>query len=237
MGDDSPPQPQPQRNSGDGRPDARDQPQRNPGDDHPDTRNEPQRNSGDNHTDSREQPQRSSGDNHPDSREQPQRNSGDDHSDSRVQPQRNSGDNRPDARDQPQPQPKDERKDERNEVHNSGNNNGSNGRQEESRPDGGSQGPRPGSNAPPAHEHFEQVQHPGGNPANVDLLTHDVVNDDRNGVHTNIVQRVSVSGNNVNGQVTNKVVQGGNGVFVNGRGNTIVSPSIRNPSGPSGHRQ
>ncbi|KAJ2755411.1 hypothetical protein GGI19_001680 [Coemansia pectinata] len=204
------------------------------------------------------QPGASSNSDHPPAKSpEPERGSGDNRVDP---PQHNSDDGHAGAREQPRPQaqPQSQPKDERNDVHDGGNNNSngnsnsnnngqssgnsnanansnnSNGRQEESRPKGDNQGPRPDNNSRPVHEHFEQVQTPGGNPNNVDRLTHDVVNDDRNGVHTNIVQRVSVSGNNVNGQVTDRVVQGGNGVFVNGRGNTIVPPSFMNPTGPNG---
>ncbi|KAJ2063029.1 hypothetical protein GGI17_001976 [Coemansia sp. S146] len=224
----------------DSRPPPNSQPGASSNSDHPPAKApEPGRGSGDNRVDP---PQHMRDESSP----QPQHNPDDDHSGAREQPQ-------------PQAQPQSQPKDERNDAHDggngnsnsNGNNNGqnssnsssnnanansnnSNGHQEESRPKGDNQGPRPDNNSRPVHEHFEQVQNPGGNPGNIDRLTHDVVNDDRNGVHTNIVQRVSVSGNNVSGQVTDRVVQGGNGVFVNGRGNTIVPPSFMNPSGPNG---
>ncbi|KAJ2810774.1 hypothetical protein H4S07_002479 [Coemansia furcata] len=228
MRDELPPQSQPQRSSGDDHSDNREQPRRGSDEDHSASREQPGRNFDGDHSDAREQPQRGSDNDHSDSREQPRRGSDDDHSGSHDQAGRNSGGDHTDAREQPRPQiqPQSQPKDERNDAHDGGNSN-NNGRQEEPRPRGD-------NNGHPAHEHFEQVQHPGGNPANVDRLTHDIVNDERNGVHSNIVQRVSVSGNNVSGQVTDRVIQGGNGVFVNGRGNTVMPPSFVHQSGPNG---
>ncbi|PIA19080.1 hypothetical protein COEREDRAFT_79065 [Coemansia reversa NRRL 1564] len=70
-------------------------------------------------------------------------------------------------------------------------------------------GPRPEPNNQPVHQHFEHVEHPGGNPNNIDHFSHDIVEDRKNGVHSNIVQHVAISGNNVNGKPNVKVVEGG----------------------------
>ncbi|KAJ2800893.1 hypothetical protein H4R20_003889 [Coemansia guatemalensis] len=88
----------------------------------------------------------------------------------------------------------------------------------------GDHGPRPEPNNQPVHQHIEHIEHPGGNPNNIDHFTHDIVNDDKNGVHSNIVQHVSVSGNNIKGKPAVKVVEGDKGIVVNGKGNKVVLP-------------
>ncbi|KAJ2778876.1 hypothetical protein H4R18_004336 [Coemansia javaensis] len=77
---------------------------------------------------------------------------------------------------------------------------------------------------PPVHQHFEQTEHPGGNPNNIEHTTQDVVNDNRNGVHSNIVQHVSISNNRINGQPTMDVARGRDGVSFNGQGNKLIQP-------------
>ncbi|KAJ1902442.1 hypothetical protein LPJ66_000053 [Kickxella alabastrina] len=70
--------------------------------------------------------------------------------------------------------------------------------------------------------HFEVVEHSGDNPNNVSRLSHTIVNDNANRVHSNVVQRVSIGDNNVVGQLNNNlVVQGVHGVVVTGTGNII----------------
>ncbi|KAJ2642992.1 hypothetical protein GGF44_001387 [Coemansia sp. RSA 1694] len=198
------------------------------------------------------EPEHGSGDNRADP---PQRMSDNSQSQpsspSQPQPQHGSDSDRADNREQSRPQTQSQPKDDRNDVRDRGNvhtNDNDNGRQEDPHPQGNrndgnvhenrsgqdSSNSRPESNGRPVHEHFEQVEHPGGNPSNVDRLTHDIVNDDRNGIHSNVIQHVSVSGNNVSGQVTDRVIRGGNGVFVNGRGNTVTPSSPMNPLGPNG---
>ncbi|KAJ2843944.1 hypothetical protein J3B02_005112, partial [Coemansia erecta] len=70
--------------------------------------------------------------------------------------------------------------------------------------------------------HSEHIEHPNENPNNFERVTHDVVNDNRNGVHVNKIEHVSVSGNNVVGKATGRIVQGSNGAVSNGRNNVIV---------------
>ncbi|KAJ2003163.1 hypothetical protein H4R26_003219 [Coemansia thaxteri] len=166
-----------------------------------------------------------------------QRNSNDDRASTREQPQ---------AQSLPQPQPPPQSQSqtpspnngERGSEHNHDNSNSNDGRQEDPRPQGDqnnahvsdhrpeedSRGVRPDVNGPPTQVHFEQVEHPGNNPSNVDRLTQDVVNDNRNGVHSNIVQHVALSGNNVNGVARDNFVHGNRGVTVNGKGNMVMPP-------------
>ncbi|KAJ1736311.1 hypothetical protein LPJ61_000095 [Coemansia biformis] len=82
-----------------------------------------------------------------------------------------------------------------------------------------------GAGTPPVHEHFEHVDHPGGDPNNINMVTQDIVNDDRNGVHSNVVQHVAINGNNINGQHGVKVVNGANGVVINDQGNRATAPN------------
>lgn len=74
------------------------------------------------------------------------------------------------------------------------------------------------------NQHSEKVEHPDGNPNNVEITKHDVVNDNKHGIHSNVINHVAINGNNVNGQSTNKNAHGANGVVVDGKGNTVVLP-------------
>ncbi|KAJ2890523.1 hypothetical protein GGI21_006139, partial [Coemansia aciculifera] len=161
------------------------------------------------------EPEHGSGENRVDPpqrmRDEPQSQHGSDNGQADAREQ-----SRPQVQPQPQPQPPSQSRDDHNEVRDHGNSNtnsggsshqenshpqdnSSNGNAHDNRSGEGNSGPRPDNNngsrpennGRPVHEHFEQVEHPGGNPGNVDRLTHDVVNDDRNGIHSNVVQRVS----------------------------------------------
>ncbi|KAJ2710798.1 hypothetical protein H4R19_003572, partial [Coemansia spiralis] len=76
-----------------------------------------------------------------------------------------------------------------------------------------------GGGGSPIHEHFEQVDHPGGNPNNVEITTQDIVNDNRNGVHSTVVQHVAISDSTINGQSNVKTVNGNNGSNDGNNGN------------------
>ncbi|KAJ2587847.1 hypothetical protein H4R99_008009 [Coemansia sp. RSA 1722] len=88
--------------------------------------------------------------------------------------------------------------------------------------DNGNRDNRSNSNDEPVRQHTEHFEHQNGNPNNFERVSHDVINDNRNGVHVNKLEHVSVSGNNVVGKVTGRVVQGSNGAVSNGRNNVIA---------------
>ncbi|KAJ2448404.1 hypothetical protein EV183_005453 [Coemansia sp. RSA 2336] len=79
----------------------------------------------------------------------------------------------------------------------------------------------PPNNGQPEHVHVEHSEHPGGNPNNVEHFSHDVVN--RPHEHTEVVQHVSMSNNNIQGQPTAHIVSGTQGISISGKGNKVVT--------------
>ncbi|KAI7835040.1 hypothetical protein BX661DRAFT_175989 [Kickxella alabastrina] len=93
---------------------------------------------------------------------------------------------------------------------------------EKNRGNGNGNGGERNADGTPIRQHFEVVEHSRDNPNNVSRLSHTIVNDNANRVHSNIIQRVSIGDNNVVGQLNNNlVVQGVHGVVVTGTGNII----------------
>ncbi|KAJ2815761.1 hypothetical protein IWW50_006726, partial [Coemansia erecta] len=78
-----------------------------------------------------------------------------------------------------------------------------------------------GNSNQPERLHFEHTEHSDGNPNNVEHMSHDVVNS--GGLHSNVVQHVSMSGNNINGRPSGQVVHGGKGIVINGKGNKVFT--------------
>ncbi|KAJ2093733.1 hypothetical protein IW138_000129 [Coemansia sp. RSA 986] len=87
-------------------------------------------------------------------------------------------------------------------------------------------------NQPPAgSEHFEHVEHPGGNPNNIDRVTHDTFNDPNKGIHNNVVSHVTMSNNNIRGRPTTNIVKGQTGAISNGKNNIIRPQGHANQPG------
>ncbi|KAJ2302944.1 hypothetical protein IWW55_003173 [Coemansia sp. RSA 2706] len=93
-------------------------------------------------------------------------------------------------------------------------------------------GSHPEPNNQPVHQHFEHTEHPNNNPNDIDHFSHDIVNTDK--VHSNIVQHVSMSGNNINGRPSGQVVEGGKGIVINGKGNKVFTDGVVHSFGPGG---
>ncbi|ORX70444.1 hypothetical protein DL89DRAFT_134340 [Linderina pennispora] len=88
------------------------------------------------------------------------------------------------------------------------------------------------SSRPPARQHFEKIEHPGGNPNSIEKTSQDIINDDQHGVHSNIIHHVVTSNSIVNGKPTNVNIHGTTGVANNGKNNVVLPNGFWNQFNP-----
>ncbi|KAJ1995862.1 hypothetical protein EDC05_000520 [Coemansia umbellata] len=88
--------------------------------------------------------------------------------------------------------------------------------------------------SPAGNQHFEHVEHPGGNPNNIDRVTQNTFNDPQKGIHNTVVSHVTVANNNVKAGGRSVVIEGSKGPVSNGKNNVILPEGFWRRLGPKG---